>query len=158
MHATLFLTAALAVGQPPTGNDRPAGQPAAPGAAADRAAPPGNVSLDGNWTVVCLEKNGQPVPNAANMTVTVRGNTVTFDAGKATGQPAAGPNQMRAMRLDFGRDGRVYVTEANADGKFDIAPGTGARPDTDRPPPGTAGVDRPSTREERLAATGAGST
>lgn len=167
MYATLLATA-LAVGQPPTGNDRPGAQPGAtPGAsAADRPGAAGNASLDGNWTVVSLERNGHPVPNAQNMTVTVRGNTVTFDAGKATGQPVGGQGQMRAMRLDFGADGRVYVTEAGADGKFGTggatpgAGGTGTTPGaggSDRPG-GTAGVDRPSTPDERRDATGAGSS
>lgn len=122
MYAVLLSTALFTPAQPP-GTSPPAG--ADRGTAADRTAAgaAGNVSLDGNWTVISLERNGQPVPNAASMTVTVRGNTVTFDAGKATG--GAEPNQMRAMRLDFGRNGQLYVTEANADGKFGTG-GTGS--------------------------------
>lgn len=172
MLAMLLLTAAVSA-QPPTGADRPGQPPGAATSPADRSSPAGAASLDGQWTVISLERNGQPVPNAQNMTVTVRGNTVTFDAGKATGGAAGNANQMRAMRLDFGRDGRVFVTEANADGKFDATgtgsggrsgaggtggtTGAGSGTGTDRPG-GTAGVDRPSTRDERRDATGAGST
>ncbi len=35
------------------------------------------VNLDGNWTVVCLEKDGQPVADAKGKTVTAKDNTFT---------------------------------------------------------------------------------
>jgi hypothetical protein len=36
------------------------------------------VSLDGNWTVLCIEKDGQPVADAKNKTVNIANNTVTW--------------------------------------------------------------------------------
>ncbi|VTT97831.1 unnamed protein product [Gemmataceae bacterium] len=102
----------------------PAAQPdARPGAAADPNRPAAAATLDGTWSVVSIARGGRPLDGADKMTVAVKGNVLTFNAAAgaaATGGPApAGKDQLRAMRLDFGPNGTVRVTEANADGKFD---------------------------------------
>jgi hypothetical protein len=86
-------------------------------------------SIDGNWAVLCLERDGQPVPNARNVTVHVKDNVVTFKCPDGTPEK----DKVRAMRVEFGRWGTLRVTEANADGKFEIIdpqpiPGTAANP------------------------------
>ena len=101
---------------------------APPAGAADRN-PAANASLDGNWTVICLEKNGQPVAEAKNATVMVKGNTATFKK-----QDGSAGTEMKALRFDFGREGKLYVTEANADGKFERVGADAPRPDGTAPP------------------------
>ncbi len=92
------------------------------------------VTLDGEWTVVSAARAGAAVDGADKMTVSIKGNTVTFNSAAA-----GGPNKMRAMRLDFSGNGRLTVREANGDGKFDTPGGTGttgtAPPATTTPPP-----------------------
>lgn len=97
MFATLTAAAALTAAQPP---DRPTAAPAA---------------INGSWTVVCLEKNGQPVADAKDMTVTVTDNTVTF-------KKRDGTTQMKAMRFEFGPNGTLRVSEPGDDGKFTAPP------------------------------------
>ena len=65
-----------------------------------------NVSLDGNWTIVCLEKDGQPQPDAKNMTVMAKGDTITC-SGK-DGKPAM------TWKLTFADKGRINVTSTDA--------------------------------------------
>jgi hypothetical protein len=91
-------------------------------AAQPPATAPGQ-SIDGNWTIITLEKNGQPVADAKDMSVSIRGNTITFNKG---GAPSS---EMKAMRVDFGQNGTLRVTEAGADNKFGntapaVPPGT----------------------------------
>lgn len=94
----------------------------------DRAGQPGGAgtgghatALDGTWTVVSAARDGKAVDGAGKLTVSIKNNVATF-AGGAGG---ADKGQMRALRLDFGPQGTVRVSEANADGKFDGPGGTG---------------------------------
>ena len=64
------------------------------------------VSLDGNWTILAAEKDGKPMPEAKNMTVTAKGDTITC-SGK-DGKPAT------TMKVAFGPNGTVTVHETNA--------------------------------------------
>jgi hypothetical protein len=111
MYATLTAAAlAFAAAQPPA-----TAQPDRPGA---------RPSIDGTWTIVSLEKNGQPVADAKNMTVSIRGNMITFNKAGTT---EAAPD-MKAMRVEFAQNGVVRVSETD-DNKFSAtAPAT---------PPGT---------------------
>lgn len=102
MYATLLTAVLLAqTPQPATGTqtqtDRNAGR-------AGMANP-----LDGSWTVVSLERQGQPVADVSGMTVTVRNGTVTFDGGQAT-------SRMQPMRLEFGAMGTIRVSDAAGSG------------------------------------------
>lgn len=117
MYATLTAAAlTLAAAQPPG---------IAPGGTAPAAQPqPAAHPVDGNWTIICLEKNGRPVEDARNLTVSIQKNTITFN--KAGGSPS----DVKAMRVEFGPKGTVRVTEADADNKFtpagDTPPATGS--------------------------------
>ncbi|MBN9517267.1 hypothetical protein J0H58_01915 [bacterium] len=108
MYAT-FTTVALAFAA--------AQQPATPGQPGANPAAGARPSIDGNWTIICLEKDGQPVADARNMAVSIRGNTITFNKSGTT-DPAPG---MRAMRVEFGHNGTIRVSEAD-DNKFSTAP------------------------------------
>ena len=97
-------TLALAAPQPPAAP--PAGtQPQDRGA--DKAGQM-DKALDGQWTIVCLEKNGQPMPEAKNMTVKCEGNTITCSA--KDGKPAM------TLKVVFGQNGTIKVTEQTASG------------------------------------------
>jgi hypothetical protein len=100
----------------------------------DRSAPK-HESIDGDWTIMCLEKDGQPVPNAKNITVHIQNNVATFKCPEGT----ADKDKVRSMRIRFGHHGTVHVTEANADGKFEQAETGGAGAATAAPPAGNAG-------------------
>jgi hypothetical protein len=98
------------------------------------------MSLDGDWQVLAIEKNGQAVAGASDFKVSVRNNVVTFSGGEERNRP-------QAMRIEFGANGQVRLTEQGA------APGAqpGAAPG-ERPagaPPG----ERPAAGSP--AATGA---
>jgi hypothetical protein len=115
--AALAATVVFAAGQPD--RPRPDGQPdkgKAGGAGA-------GVSLDGEWTVVSAAREGSAVTGADKMTVTIKGNVVTF-GGTGAGAGADDKSKMRALRLDFGPNGTVRVAEAGTDGKFGTG-GTG---------------------------------
>jgi len=60
-------------------------------------------SLDGNWTILAIEKDGQPMADAKEMTVTIKGDTITCN-GKD------GKKSM-TMRVEFGQKGTVKVTD-----------------------------------------------
>ncbi len=65
---------------------------------------PANVaSIDGQWTVISAEKNGQPMADAKDMTVTVKDNTITCSGkdGKAA----------MTFKVDFAKIGHARVTE-----------------------------------------------
>jgi hypothetical protein len=76
-------------------------------AAAEDAKGQAGRSLDGAWVVVCFEKNGQPQANAKGMAVKAEGGTIKCSG--ADGKPAA------TMKVAFGPNGTVQVTELNAD-------------------------------------------
>src|SRR5438105_15886873 len=93
MYATLL--AAVLRAQAPQPGTQPPSRDTQPGAAP---------SLDGTWTVVALEKNGQPVPDARNMTLTIRNNVATCSGGAEANRP-------KTMRFEFGQNGKIRVTE-----------------------------------------------
>lgn len=100
------------------------------GSALALGAPPDDTKdpLEGSWAIVCLEKNGMPVPGAANRTATIRDNVVVCDG--------LDKMQMKAMRLEFGPQGTIWVTELDDPGPVDQK--TPARPEP--PAPARAGV------------------
>lgn len=100
MYATL-MTAVL-LGQAPQAGTQPPGRDTLPSAQ----------SLDGTWTVVCFEKNGQPIPDAKNMTITIRNNVATCSGDEK--------NRPKSMRFEFAQNGKIRVTE------LDTAVGTAA--------------------------------
>lgn len=63
-------------------------------------------SLDGAWTVVCFEKDGQPQADARGMTVKGEGGTLTCSGrdGKAV-----------TLKIAFGPNGTAQVTEGTGD-------------------------------------------
>ena len=74
------------------------------GRAADQANKP---DLDGNWTILCYEKDGQPVSEAKNATVSIKDNTVTFQAKDGT-------TKIKSLRCEFTKPGHIRVTETDA--------------------------------------------
>jgi hypothetical protein len=64
-------------------------------------APP--VVLDGTWTVLCLEKHGQPMKEAKLKTVSIRNNIITCNSTET--------HPMKVMRVEFGPDATVRVTD-----------------------------------------------
>jgi len=102
MYATLLTAVILAQSpQPATGTQSQPGRDAGQGSMTH--------SLDGNWTVVALERQGQPVADVSGMTVTVRNGTVTFDGGPAT-------SRMQPMRIEYGALGTIRVSDAAGSG------------------------------------------
>ena len=78
--------------------ERP-GQPGGtgqPGSAAGTA----TGSVDGTWTVVSAARDGKAVDGADKMTVTIKGNVVTFASGAGSGvTPAGGTPGAAGARL-----------------------------------------------------------
>lgn len=72
------------------------------GPAAAEDAAKGARALDGAWTVVCFEKNGQPDADAKGMTVQADAGTITCTG--RDGKPAM------TLRVAFGPNGTVQVT------------------------------------------------
>jgi len=73
----------------------------------DRAQPTAGgdrLDLDGNWTVLCFEKDGQPVEAAKNATVTFKDNMIKFEGKDGT-------SKVKSMRIEFDRPGHIRVTE-----------------------------------------------
>jgi uncharacterized protein (TIGR03067 family) len=72
-------------------------------------APPGDATrptadaLDGNWVVLCEEKDGQPVPDAKDRTVTIKGDTITCN-------DKDGKKHM-VLRVEFGPKGTIKVAD-----------------------------------------------
>src|SRR4249919_3025573 len=64
-------------------------------------------TLDGNWTVVCCERDGQPVDAARNATVTFKDNTIKVEAKDGT-------IKMKSMRVEFDKEGTLRVTESDS--------------------------------------------
>jgi len=90
----LLLTVSLVVAAP--ADDKPRTE--------DRST---QTSLDGNWTIIALEKDGQPVAEAKNMTVMAKGNTITCSA--KDGKPAM------TWKVEFAEMGMVKVTAIEGD-------------------------------------------
>jgi uncharacterized protein (TIGR03067 family) len=105
-----FAAATFAQNQNPGGATRPADK-------ADAKAE----KLEGTWTVVAIEKDGQPMQDAKDMTVTVKDNTITC-SGK-DGKPAmtcklefTGPGKAKVMMTEGGATGTEPATNARKDG------------------------------------------
>jgi hypothetical protein len=97
-----LLIAAL-IAQDPT---RPAPRPS------DRDAAAGRPTVEGTWTVIAFERNGSPVDGAPSRTATVRGNMLSFSAGKSETTKETSPDgTFSALRLEFGPRGAIRVTE-----------------------------------------------
>lgn len=130
MYATLLTAVVLA--QPP----QPPGQPPQPGqpGAIPRAGAAAQ-SLDGDWQVIALEKDGRPVDGAATFTVSVRNNVVTFSGGEERNRP-------HAMRVEFGPNGTIRMTEQGAGDRPGAAPGE--RPAAGERPGGAPPGERPA--------------
>ncbi|WP_020473685.1 hypothetical protein [Zavarzinella formosa] len=98
-----------------------AGDPAA------KASPADQIMMDGNWTVVCIEKNGVPVADAKDKSVMFKGNMVSFTGAEAKSQ--------KSMKVEFGSQGKIRVTEidpnvATDDKTDDDKTGKGAKTGT----------------------------
>ncbi|OWK35653.1 hypothetical protein [Fimbriiglobus ruber] len=76
-------------------------------ASAEDAKAPTAKCLDGAWTVVCFEKNGQPQADAKGMTVKADGGVITCSG--RDGKPAM------TLKLAFGPNGTIQVTEGSSD-------------------------------------------
>lgn len=111
MYAMLLTAVVLA--QPPQ-----PGQPGQPGA--NRAVAQ---SIDGEWQVVAIEKDGRQMDRANDLKVTIRNNVVTFSGGDEANRP-------QAMRIEFAQNGQVRLTEqgAGAGERPGGTPGAGERP------------------------------
>ncbi len=94
--------------------------PDAPPTATNRAAPvKAEKSLDGNWTVVCYEKDGKPMPEAKDCQVMVKDNVATFTCKDDK-------NKITALRLECGDKGTIKATEV-ANAGSDRKPGDHAK-------------------------------
>src|SRR4051794_2729626 len=91
---------AFVFAQQPGGGARPAdpARPADTGKGDTKATTGG---LDGTWTVVSIEKNGEAMKDASAMTVTVKDNTATF-SGKDG-------KQAMSVRFEFTGPGMARV-------------------------------------------------
>ncbi len=85
----------------------PQQDPTSPPKPGDRDATP-KFSLDGNWSVLSAEKEGQPMPDAKKMTATIANNTVTCNSDSK--------HDMKTMRLEFGPQATIRVMEMNERG------------------------------------------
>lgn len=79
--------------------------PIAPQDGAEKS-PGDKPSLEGTWTVVCFEKDGQPVEDCKNSQVTIKNNRITFEPKE--GKEGKGP---KTLRLQFAQQGKLRVTE-----------------------------------------------
>ena len=86
--------------------------PDVPKAAPDTK-PAAAASLDGNWTVVCYEKNGQPMAEAKDCQVMVKDNVATFTCKNDK-------DKIVSIRFECGQNGTIKATE--------IAAGDDAKP------------------------------
>lgn len=90
-------------------------------------------ALDGTWTVVAIEKNGQAMPDAKDMTVTIKDNTITC-SGKDG-------KQSMTMKMDFTSPGQARVMMTDGSGTSGTG-GTGGTTDRGTGTGGTGGADR----------------
>lgn len=120
MYATL-LTALAVLLQPPVQPIPPQpGQAFAPGQPGiNQPAMPSATSLDGTWTVLTLEKNGDVVKDMNNKTITVKNGVATFTNGN---------DKREQMRLEFGPNGTLRVTDLSNNADQTNAPPPGAIP------------------------------
>jgi hypothetical protein len=119
MYATL-LTALAVLIQPPAQPVPPQpGQfvPGQPGV--NQPGMPATTSLDGTWTVLTLEKNGDVVKDMANKTITVKNGIATFTNGN---------DKREQMRLEFGPNGTLRVTDLSNNTDQTNTPPPGAIP------------------------------
>ena len=65
---------------------------------------PATASLDGNWTVVCYEKNGQPMAEAKDCQVMVKDNVATFTCKNEK-------DKIMSIRIECGEKGTIRATE-----------------------------------------------
>lgn len=70
----------------------------------DAAKKDGTPTLEGSWTVLCLEKDGQPVPDAKDMTVTLKDGALTCQC----------PKTKMTMKIEFTGPGKGKVTAGAA--------------------------------------------
>lgn len=129
MYATLLTALAILV-QPPVGQPNPPGQPGRERDA--RAGQTAMHSMDGKWTIVAFEKNGQPVANGTSMTATIQNNVLTFAGGADTNRP-------HTMRLESSPLGGMIVS-IPASGAGAGTPGVGTPPGTPPAAPPGAGA------------------
>lgn len=66
--------------------------------------------IEGDWIVLAAEQNGQPVPEAMHMAVTVRDNIMRFAISSGEDNPP------RALRLEFGPKCSIRAIELNGEG------------------------------------------
>ncbi|QEL19223.1 hypothetical protein [Limnoglobus roseus] len=64
-----------------------------------------NKSIDGTWTVLCAEKDGQPLAEAKDITVTVKDNV--FNVRCKDGKEMS-------LKMEFTGPGQAKMTEENA--------------------------------------------
>ncbi|QVL33490.1 hypothetical protein KIH39_06150 [Telmatocola sphagniphila] len=62
-----------------------------------------STSLDGTWTVLCLEKDGQPVSELKDKQVTIKNNVITCHDNQS---------HFKTMKIQFEPHGMVQVWEA----------------------------------------------
>lgn len=62
--------------------------------------------LEGTWTVICMEKDGQPQEDCKNAQVTIKDHMITFEPKE--GKEGKGPKN---LRLQFAGQGKLKVTE-----------------------------------------------
>ncbi len=106
---SLLMAGLLVIGQAPQPQDR---SEETPNQKQTIASP----LSDGQWTVVCAEKNGQSVDDAKGKAATVRDGVITWShEGKEC-----------SARLHFLPRGRVYATEMTIDGRAVAATNRGA--------------------------------
>jgi hypothetical protein len=68
------------------------------------------VVLDGNWTLVSYERDGQAVAGSANTQVKVANNMVTCNGPTAA--------DTKTMKFEFGPQGTIRVTDAKEGGTW----------------------------------------
>ncbi|MFO0852668.1 MAG: hypothetical protein U0871_29520 [Gemmataceae bacterium] len=152
----LLLTATLLIQppQPPTGagGSRETGTTGRNVPDRGPIAQPATTSIDGTWTVVAFERNGQPVADTAGMTVTVRNNVATFSGG---GGRDAG---VMPMRFATGSLGTVMVTMGDGPGAASGAGGNGVGDAGRGPSAGTGSGTGAGTGQGSGAGTGGSPT
>jgi hypothetical protein len=63
--------------------------------------------INGSWVVLCYERDGNPVAEAKNATVTIKDNLISFQAKD-------GSSKIKSMRCEFVKPGHIRVTEIDA--------------------------------------------
>jgi hypothetical protein len=63
--------------------------------------------LNGSWMILCYERDGKPVDEAKNATVTIKDNVISFQAKDGT-------SKIKSMRCEFIKPGHIRVTEVDS--------------------------------------------